>query len=195
MSHALFGLRPPEKRAHRQSRLDASLAEGGAEACLRRDHCRRRARSRHGLLPRQAARHHQCRRAGEELSRLRQYRAQHHHHSLELSAARQHRLLRALDEAVGGAEPRAQLQHHGEPARHPQRLPFGPAAERLCAARQRHAPRRRRCRAADARPGARLSALRRFRQCAVPYSWRADAAARRHGAPRRRGLGLCPRRR
>ena len=40
----------------------------------------------------------------------------------------QHRLLRALDEAVGGAEPRAQLQHHGEPARHPQRLPFGPAA-------------------------------------------------------------------
>ena len=52
-----------------------------------------------------------------------------------------------------------------------------------------------RCRAADARPGARISALRRFRQCPVPDSWRADAAARRHGAPRRRGLGLCPRRR
>ena len=36
MSHALFGLLPPQARAHRQSRLDASLAEGGAEACLRR---------------------------------------------------------------------------------------------------------------------------------------------------------------
>ena len=38
-------------------------------------------------------------------------------------------------------------------------------------------------------------AAARLRQCALPDPGRPAAAARRHGAPRRRRLGLCPRRR
>ena len=64
------------------------------------------------------------------------------------------------------------------------------------AARQRHAPRGRRRRAADARPdrplypGLDVSAIGAF-----PGPRRPAAAARRHGPPRRGRLGLCARRR
>ena len=91
-------------------------------------------------------------------------------------------VLRMVDEAVGGARAGPQLQHHGQPARRAERVPFGPAARRLCAARQCHAAARRRCRAARPRAGACAGALRRFRQCALSDSRRAVAAARRHGA-------------
>ena len=77
-------------------------------------------------------------------------------------------VLRALDEAVGGARAGPQLQRHGQPARRAERVPFRPAARRLCAARQRHAAARRRCRAARPRAGARswcrssISTMRAF---------------------------------
>ena len=48
----------------------------------------------------------------------------------------------------------------------------------------------------DARPGARACLpFADFDNARFPIRGGADAAARRHGAPRRRGLGLCPRRR
>ena len=52
---------------------------------------------------------------------------------------------------------------------------------------------RRGCGAARPRAGARHGPDARFRQCALPHQGRAAAAARRHGAARRRGVGLCPR--
>ena len=182
-AHALFARKPPRQRGHRQPQLEADLARARAEAALRRgDRRRRRAWPRHRALSRQGARHHQCRRGREILYRLGQCRAQHHHRPLQLSAARQSAVLRALDEAVGGARAGPQLQRHGQPARRAERLPFRPAARRLCAARQRHAAARRRCRAARPRAGARAGAVRRFRQCALSHPRRAVAAARRHGA-------------
>ena len=175
-----------------QHRLEAGLARRGAQAGLRRRHRRRRrAWAGDGVLSRQGARHHQRRRAGEGLARQRQRRAQHHHHPLQLSAARQHPLLRMVDEAVGGAGAGPQLQRHGEPARRAQPLSLRRPARRLRPARQRHAAQRRRCRAARPRAGAGHCALSRFRQRPLPDPGRPDAAARRHRAPRRGGLGLC----
>ena len=167
------------------------------EAALRRrDRRRRRARPRHRLLSRQGARHHQCRGAGEGLDRLRQCRPQHHDRPLQLPAARQHPVLRMVDEALGGAGAGPQLQRHGQPARRAQPLPFRRAARCLCAARQRHAAARRRCRAARPRAAcARMVPFLDFDNARFPDPGRPAAAARRHGAPRRRGLGLCPRRR
>ena len=182
-AHALFARKPPRQRGHRQPQLEADLARARAEAALRcGDRRRRRAWPRHRALSRQGARHRQCRRGREVLYRLGQCRAQHHHRPLQLSLARQSSLLRMVDEAVGGARAGPQLQRHGQPARRAERVPFRPAARRLCAARQRHAAARRRCRAARPRAGARAGAVRRFRQCALSHSRRAVAAARRHGA-------------
>ena len=48
-------------------------------------------------------------------------------------------------------------------------------------------------RAARPRAGPRDAAVSRLRQCALSDPWRLAAAARRHGAPRRGGLGLCAR--
>ena len=62
--------------AHGPPGLGAAMALARAEGRLRRRHRRRRrAWARHRLLPRQGARAHQHRRAGEGLDRRRQHRA------------------------------------------------------------------------------------------------------------------------
>ena len=150
------------------------------EARLRRRHRRRRrARAGDRLLPRQGARHHQRRGAGEGLARLRQCRAQHHHHPLQLPAARQHPVLRMVAEALGGAGAGHQLQRHGQPARRAQPLPLRRAARRLRAARQRHAAARRRRR--TARPRRRARASRRCSTSTMPASRSSGGLLQRRG--------------
>ena len=126
----------------------------------------------------------------------RQRRAQHHDLPLQLSAARQRAVLRMVDEAVGGAGAGAQLQRHGQPARHREPDPFRRPARRLCPARQRHAARTASMpNCSTASRCATMVPLARFRQCALSDQGRLVAGARRHGAARRRGLGLRARRR
>ena len=121
---------------------------------------------------------------------------QHHHHPLQLPAARQRAVLRMVDEAVGGAGAGPQLQRDGEPARRAEPLSFATRS----ATPSRAAATRCGCTASmpscSTASGVRAhGAVPRFRQCALPDPRRPAAAARRHGAARRRGVGLCARRR
>ena len=120
----LFDLQPGAQRAQLSRELDGSLAQPGAEARIRRRH-RRRRRPWAGdrLLPRQGARHHQCRGDREGLARRRQYRAQHDDRALQLSLGRKRASLRAFAEAVGGSVPGPELQRHVQPARPAQPRP------------------------------------------------------------------------
>ena len=150
--HEILDLLHRPGRALRSQELAAHLARRHAEGSLRRgDHRRRRPRPGDRLVPGPRTRHPQRRRAGKGLDRRRQCRPQHHDHPLQLHAARQYRLLRAFDEAVGAHGAGPQLQHDGQPARRHQPLPLRRPARRLCAARQRHAHQRHRCRIARPR--------------------------------------------
>ncbi len=91
------------------------------QAGIRRRHRRRRrARPRHRLLPRQGARHHQRRGAGEGLARRRQHRAQHDHRALQLPVGRSAHLYEHSLKLWEGLSPGAQLQRHVQPARRAQ---------------------------------------------------------------------------
>ncbi len=167
-----------------------------AEARVRRHHRRRRRpRPRHRLLPRQGARHHQCRGAGKGLARRRQHRPQHHHHPLQLSLRRERGHLRPRSEAVGRALPGSELQRHVFGAR---RHDAGAQCARHPGAEAPH-PRqpaeRRRQRVPDARAGEGiLPAAQHLETRALSGDGRGPAAARRHRPPRRGRLGLCARR-
>ena len=166
------------------------------KARVRRHHRRgRRPRSCHRLLPGQGIRHPQRRRAGEGLYRLRQCRAQHHHRPLQLHARPAPRSSSILAEALERPVARAQLQRacSRRAARsccciRPTRSTVQRGAATSCGGTA--SPRELLDRAAMQAAGAasRLPAERAF-----PDLGRADAADRRHRAPRCGGLGLCAR--
>ncbi len=114
---ALLDLLPRPQRAHRPPQLAGGVAQPRAQAGLRRGDRRRwRARPRDRLLSRQAAWHHQRRRARAGLAGRRQYRPQHHDLPLQLSLRRERGILRPCAEALGRPQSGAELQRHVQPA-------------------------------------------------------------------------------
>ena len=143
------------------------------------------------LLPRQGIQDPECRGAGEGLYRLRQCRAQHHHRALQLHAARRDRVLRLLAAALEQPVARAELQRHVQSARADPAAAFARWAGFSGAARQHHAPARHRRTPAGPRGDAGTGAASGLpAERPLPDLGRLDAAHRRHGAPRRRGVGL-----
>ncbi len=178
----------------------ASLAEPGAEARLRRrDHRRRRARARDGLLPREAPRDHERRGPRTRLARRRERRPQHDGDPLELPVGRVGGDLRARAEALGRAVRGARLRPAVQPARCHQPGPQPARRARGHAAGQREPPQRRRRRVARARGRpAPVSDRQRVARRALPDPRCDLPAARRHrqARPHRVGLragGGCPR--
>ncbi len=173
-------------------RLAARVAQSCAQASLRRGHRRRRrTRARDRLLPREGARPRQRRGAREGLARRRQHRAQHDDRPLELPPRPQRAFLRVLAQAVGEARAGPQLQRDVQRARRAEPRAFAGGHGRGDAPRQRDAAQWHRRevhvgqRDREMDPEPRLLA-----GGALPDPGRPPAAARRHGPPRRGGLGL-----
>ncbi len=185
-----------ERRARRRPRTADDrvphLARRRPQAELRRRGRRRwRPRSRHGLLPREAARHHRRLHRGEGLARRRQHGPQHHDHPLELPLGRVGRDLRALTGAVGGTRGGPRRRHpvqpawRAEPGARPGRRPH------VRATRQREPAERRGRRVARRRRRARvLPAREHVAGRALPGARRHAAASGRRRASRPGGLGL-----
>ena len=184
----------------RRPRADLTMTEDRSrywraaepEAGLRRDRRgRRRARSRHRLLPGREPRHHRRLRRGEGLARRRQHRAQHHDHPLELPVGRVRGDLRALPEALGRARGGALVRHavlaarRAEPGARPGRRPV------VEAPRRGEPPERGRRRMARRRPGEVVRADReRLARRALPGARRDPAAARGGRAARQDRVGI-----
>ena len=173
------------------------MAGRPAEGGLRRGHRRRRRpRPRRRLLPGEGARDHQRRGDRQGLARRRQHRPQHHDHPLELPLRRERPALRPRARPLGEPLPGAELQRHVLQARRADARAQRPRRAVLPAPRPLEPPERRRQRLADGEGGqALLPAARHQPERPLPGDGRRPAAPRRHRPPRRRRLGLRPRRR
>ena len=181
----------------RQQTLETALARARAQACLRRrDRRRRRAWARHRLLPRQGARHHQ-RRGGRE--------------GLISAPAMSGAIRRSSAPTIclpgnipfyewsmklwEGLE--QDFNYNAMVSQRGVLNLFHSDAQRDAYARRGNAMRLHGVDAEllDRDQVKRSCTLPRFRECALSDPGRAAATARRDGAPRCGGLGLCARRR
>src|SRR5687768_16906373 len=193
--HALFHLLSCPQRAQLSRELAARLAKPAAEEALRRgDHRRRRAWTRHRLLPSQRARHAQYRRVGKGLAWRRQYGTQYNDRAFELSPRPERALLRVFAEVVGAAFANTELQRDVQRARGAEPRAFARRYRRGNAPWQCDAPERHRRRVSIARADREVdSQSRLLGECALPDPGWAVAATRGYGAARRGRLGLCAR--